>query len=247
MSTEQGGTLVTPAWYDSETKADRIRQLHRPRLAISIIAPNHEADQELLTLDLPPGLTIADLKGFVNAETNIAAASQQFFHNNQALQDDNKTLEEVGIRDGDMIAMLMRQPQQQNNMGSQPRRQQQQQGQQRRGGATGPQDIENTRQNILANPGAMQKIRDDRPALADAIHDPDRFREVWQQMIQDDEDRERDRQEQMRLLNEDPFNIEAQQKIEEMIRQESVQENLQFAYEHNPEGELMCPPCVEQR
>lgn len=140
-----------------------------------------------------------------------------------------------------MIAMLMRQPQQQNNMGSQPRRQQQQQqGQQRRGGAGGPQDIENTRQNILANPGAMQKIRDERPALADAIHDPDRFREVWQQMMQDDEDRERDRQEQMRLLNEDPFNIEAQQKIEEMIREESVQENLQFAYEHNPEGESTC-------
>jgi DNA damage-inducible protein 1 len=42
--------------------------------------------------------------------------------------------------------------------------------------------------------------------------------------------------EQMRLLNEDPFNIDAQRKIEEMIRQQSVQDNLQHAYEHNPEG-----------
>ncbi|EME43863.1 hypothetical protein DOTSEDRAFT_130936, partial [Dothistroma septosporum NZE10] len=223
----------------------------RPRITISIIAPNHAADQELVTLDLPPGLSIADLKGFVNAETNVPQASQQFFHNNQVIQGDDKTLEEVGIRDGDMIAMLMRQPQQQNNMGSQPRRQQQQQQQQqqqgvqqRRAAPGGAQEIENTRQNILANPGAMQRIREDRPALADSIHDPDRFREVWQQMMQDDEDRERDRQEQMRLLNEDPFNIEAQQKIEEMIRQESVQENLQFAYEHNPEGEPKPSSCA---
>ncbi|KJY00832.1 DNA damage-inducible protein 1 [Zymoseptoria brevis] len=208
-----------------------------PRITISIIAPNHALDQELLTLDLPPGLSVGDLKGFVNAETSIPQASQQFFLNNQTIQGDDKTLEEVGIQDGDMIAMLMRQEQtNQNNMGTQRRAQPQQpQQQQRRGLGSNVQEIETTRLSILGSPAAMAQVREQRPALAEAINDSNRFRDVWLEMNREDENRERDRLEQMRLLNEDPFNIEAQRKIEEMIRQESVQENLQFAYEHNPE------------
>ncbi|KAF2164317.1 hypothetical protein M409DRAFT_67861 [Zasmidium cellare ATCC 36951] len=209
-----------------------------PRVTISIIAPNHELDQELLTLDLPPGLSIADLKAFVTAETNFPQATQQFYLNNQVISGDNKTLEEAGIKDGDMLAMLMRQPQQQqNNMGSQRRQPQQQQQQQQRG-PTSPQEIETTRLSILGNPGAMAQVRSNKPALAEAINDSERFREVWLEMLREDADRENERMEQMRLLNEDPFNIEAQAKIEEMIRQQSVQENLQFAYEHSPEATI---------
>lgn len=214
-------------------------QSYRPRITISIIAPNHALDQELLTLDLPPGLSVGDLKGFVNAETSIPQASQQFFLNNQTIQGDDKTLEEVGIQDGDMIAMLMRQEQtNQNSMGTQRRAQPQQQ-QQRRGLGSNVQEIETTRLSILGSPAAMAQVREQRPALAEAINDSNRFRDVWLEMNREDENRERERLEQMRLLNEDPFNIEAQRKIEEMIRQESVQENLQFAYEHNPEGMLV--------
>lgn len=144
------------------------------------------------------------------------------------------------MRDGDLIAMLMSQPQQ-NNMGAQRRtqqqRQQQGQGQQRgRGGPYTTQDIENVRQNILANPPAMEQVRRDRPALADSIHDQARFLEAWRGMERAEADLEQERLEQIRLLNDDPFNIEAQAKIEEIIRKEAVQENLQFAYEHNPEG-----------
>ena len=204
----------------------------RPRVTINVVAPNTPLDGEILSLDLPPGLSVGDLKGFVNAETQLPQASQQFYLNNAPVQGDNKTLEEAGINDGDMIAVLIRQPQQENNMGSQRR----QQNSQRRPQAQGVQEIERTRQSILNNPQAMEQVRAQRPALAENIHDSSRFREVWEGMLREDEDRERERLEQMRLLNEDPFNIDAQRKIEEMIRQESVQENLQFAYEHNPEG-----------
>ena len=134
-----------------------------------------------------------------------------------------------------MLAMLMRQEQQQNNMA--PRRQQQQHGGQRRGPpGTNPQEIETARLSILGNPAAMAQVREQKPALAEAVNDSNRFKDVWLEMIREDENRERERLEQMRLLNEDPFNVDAQRKIEEMIRQQSVQENLQFAYEHNPEG-----------
>ena len=121
---------------------------------------------------------------------------------------------------------------QQPNMGAQ----QQQQG--------SPADIERTRLSILGNANAMAQVREQRPALAEAINDSNRFREVWTDMMREDERREGERMEQMRLLNEDPFNIDAQRKIEEMIRQQSVQDNLQHAYEHNPEGKLCSSSCI---
>lgn len=214
----------------------------RTRITIQIIAPNHQLDQELLNLDLSSDLSVGDLKNFVTAETQIEPTSQQFYLNNQVLQDDTKSLEDAGVRDGDLIAMLMSRPQQ-NNMGAQRRGPQQGTARGARGPANNTEEIESTRLSILGNPAAMSQIAEQRPALHAAINDPNRFREVWMDMIRDDTERERERNEQMRLLNEDPFNIEAQQKIEEIIRQEKVQENLQFAYEHNPEGMSDHDPC----
>ena len=219
--------------------------LSRPRVTISIIAPNHALDQELLNLDLPPGLTILDLKAFVNAETDFPQDQQQFYLNNAVLQPDSKTLEEAGVKDDDMLVLLTRPPQQQQQQQRQPPQQHQQQnsmGAQPRGS---PADIERTRLSILGNANAMAQVREQRPALAEAINDSNRFREVWIEMMREDERREGERMEQMRLLNEDPFNVEAQRKIEEMIRQQSVQDNLQHAYEHNPEGKSRSSPCVE--
>jgi len=206
-----------------------------PRITISVVAPNHPLDQELLTFDLSPDLSLADLKGFVTAETGCPATDQKFYLNNQVLQGDQKSLQEVGINDGDMLALLLLP--QQDSRNPPPPQQQQQQQQSRQGGPSriGLQEIETTRLSILGNPAAMVSIREQRPALAEAINDSNRFRDVWMEMVREDQNRERERQEQIRLLNEDPFNIEAQRKIEEIIRQESVQDNLTQAYEHNPE------------
>lgn len=121
-------------------------------------------------------------------------------------------------------------------MGTQRRGQAQAQQLQQRG----PTDdqAETTRLSVLGNPAQLADLRQRWPSLAAVITDSNRFREAWLEMLNLDQARERERQEEIRHLNDDDmsFDAEAQKKIEEMIRQESVQENLHFAYEHSPEG-----------
>jgi DNA damage-inducible protein 1 len=44
------------------------------------------------------------------------------------------------------------------------------------------------------------------------------------------------RQREIERLNADPFDVEAQQKIEEAIRQQAVLENMEHAIEYSPES-----------
>lgn len=102
------------------------------------------------------------------------------------------------------------------------------------------EQIETVRLRILGSNEAVEQLSQQQPEMATAIQDPVRFRDIYIRMQQEENNRERERMEQMQLLNDDPFNVEAQAKIEEMIRQERVMENLQYAYEHNPEGRSYC-------
>ena len=47
---------------------------------------------------------------------------------------------------------------------------------------------------------------------------------------------EQQRQVEIARLNADPYDVEAQRKIEEAIRQEAVLENLEHALEYSPES-----------
>ncbi|KXL50463.1 hypothetical protein M433DRAFT_387445 [Acidomyces richmondensis BFW] len=151
-----------------------------PRITISIVAPGHDLDQEFLSYELPGDLSIGDLKGFISAETDLPASSQQFYLNSVPINGDKQSLDEAGIKDGDMLAMLMRSAEQPNNMGGQ--RLQQPQGQQRRASNADADEIETARLSIMGNPRAMAQVREQRPALAQAVSDPIRFREVWMEM-----------------------------------------------------------------
>lgn len=97
-------------------------------------------------------------------------------------------------------------------------------------------DPEGVRQLVLNDPQQMNKLRQGDPELAAAVNDPTRWRETYAMRQRQAEESERERQNQIALLNEDPFNVEAQRKIEDIIRQDRVVENLQKAYDENPEG-----------
>ncbi|KAG4439479.1 DNA damage-inducible protein 1 [Cadophora sp. M221] len=201
------------------------------RITLTITAPTHDGD--LLSLEIPPDTTVGTLKESVQAESQIPKTSQHLYHNGQLLNDDSKTMEQLAIGDGEMLALHVR-----DMVGNAGRpagqRQPQPARQQQRGGR--PQaDAETMRLQFLGNPAMRQEVERQRPELGAALDDPIRFAQVWQRL----QDAEREAQEQQSReiadLNADPFDVDAQARIEEMIRAERVQENLQNAIEHNPE------------
>jgi len=208
------------------------------RLTLNIAA-EEALEQDLLTLEIPSDTTVDLLKESVQAEVQIPKTSQHIYHNGRLLSDDTRTMDQLQIADGDMLALHVRdivgntglpQP----NQAQQPARRQAS-GLAPRGGAD-EQDAEVIRLQLLGNPHMRQEALRAQPELAAAIENPERFAQLFRQM-QDQERRERVmRQQRIADLNADPFDVEAQIRIAEMIREERVQENLQNAIEHNPEG-----------
>jgi DNA damage-inducible protein 1 len=97
-------------------------------------------------------------------------------------------------------------------------------------------DPEGVRQQLLTNIQAQAQLRQSDPELADAANDANRWRETFTMRQEQAQNAEREHHNQIALLNEDPFNVDAQRKIEELIRQDRVVENLEKAYNENPEG-----------
>ena len=68
------------------------------------------------------------------------------------------------------------------------------------------------------------------------MSDPRRFAEILRELSSRRADQERQRTLEIERLNANPFDVEAQRRIEEAIRQEAVLENLDHALEYSPES-----------
>lgn len=75
------------------------------------------------------------------------------------------------------------------------------------------------------------------PEIAAAAQsDPTRFAELLRQQRDRAQQAELGRQREISALNADPFDVEAQRRIEEAIRQQAVMENMEHALEYSPEA-----------
>ena len=211
-------------------------ELSNRRITLNIHNPQQEEDDNLLTLDVFPDMKVSTLRESIQAESNIAPTSQHIYLNGRLISDDSKTMEELQIGDGEMLAVHVRDMRGSTGVPAQPARPQQPQQRQAQQPGRGQPDPELIRLQVLGNPATRQQVERQNPELAAALDDPARFAQILRDSY-DREQRERlERQREIERLNDDPFNIENQRRIEEMIRQERVMENLQNAMEHNPEG-----------
>jgi DNA damage-inducible protein 1 len=207
------------------------------RITLTITAPTHE-DADLLSLEIPADTTVSTLKESVQAESQIPKTAQHLYHNGQLLADDSKTMAQLQIGDGEMLALHVRDTTRTARPGQQPQQPRQQAAAPQARGPAGFPDPETIRLQLLGNPELRQQAISQRPELAAVIESPERFAQALQRMQDQEREEQSRRRQQIADLNADPFDVDAQMRIAEMIREERVQENLQNAIEHNPEGEI---------
>jgi len=191
----------------------------------TIDAPQYNIEQDFLTSDVSPDITINDLKAYIESETGVRSKDQRIYYNDHELADGSKTLQQCQITEDSMLGLQIRANHTHPfNVGSQ------------RPAQSRAPDPETYRLRVLGNPAELAQLRTRAPDLANAVQDPVRFRETFEDMLRRQASMETERLRRQDLLAADPFNVDAQREIEEMIREEQVMENLQNAVEHNPEG-----------
>jgi DNA damage-inducible protein 1 len=180
-------------------------------------------------------MTFNDIKALVHGDTNIAPSSQHFYYNNRVVTDNSQTLEQLNIQEGDMLGMAVQDPSEfarrrtQQESASQPSARPAQ----RQRDAPDPERL---RLHIVGDPRMLDQVRRQDPELAAAANNRSQFHSLWNQKQRSLAQAQAEKEAELALLNADPFNLEAQSKIEEMIRQERVAENVQKALEDNPES-----------
>lgn len=182
------------------------------------------ADEQILTLDVDPDESVENLKALLEVETRVPLQQQQLHFNGKEMQNAEK-LSTVGVQDGDLVMMVPssdRASQDVINLNPD-------------GSAANPQAFQ---QHIRGNSQLMAQLLQNDPQLAQAIlgDDISELQNILRSRHQQRMEMKRKQEDELALMYADPFDVEAQRKIEAAIRQKGIDENWEAALEHNPEA-----------
>uniref|UniRef100_A0A3B3WXE4 Ubiquitin-like domain-containing protein n=1 Tax=Poecilia mexicana TaxID=48701 RepID=A0A3B3WXE4_9TELE len=231
-------------------------------MLVTVFCAPRDRPETTFALDVSPELELRDFVALCELESGIPAGEIQITYVEQPLKDPTRALGTYGVKDGDVVVLRQadrRPPQTQPafpglpridfrsitvpgtssspNQRSDPQPRQQPSTPMAFRGSS-PQGLDNPallQQMLLSNPHELSLLKERNPPLAEALlsGDLERFTKV---LLEQQQDRARREQERIRLLTADPFDLEAQAKIEEDIRQHNVEENMTIAMEEAPES-----------
>ncbi|KAJ3124737.1 DNA damage-inducible protein 1 [Nowakowskiella sp. JEL0407] len=180
---------------------------------------------DLRVIEVDSSIELENLKALIEVEFNLPPANQSIYHNGLLLSDNSKTVSQLGILQDDILLVRPINPTAAQIPSS-------------AAASTGisPQ-IEAQRQQIINSPNILRQLSTSHPALATAaLNNPAEFQRLLLEIERQRREFEQRQQAQMNALAfADPFDVEAQKRIEDEIRKENIQQNMETAMEHNPE------------
>ncbi|KAJ1703476.1 hypothetical protein LUZ63_003255 [Rhynchospora breviuscula] len=182
------------------------------------------SDEQFISLDVDSDESVENVKALLEVETKVAIQQQQLHFNGNEIKNSD-LLSSVGVRDGDLITMLVTSERlSADQLRIAPD-----------GSAVNPQAFQ---QHIRRDSQIMAQLLQNDPQLAQAIlgEDSNALQDILRLRHQQRLEMRRKQEEELALLSADPFDVEAQRKIEAAIRQKGIDENWEAALEHNPEA-----------
>ncbi|XP_078438033.1 ubiquitin family protein [Wolffia australiana] len=183
------------------------------------------SDEHFITLDVDADEVVENVKALLEVETGVPT-HQQVLHFSGKEMRNSDSLSRIGVKEGDLLTMrplnASRLPGNELSFNSD-------------GSAVNPSAFQ---QYVLSNSQMMNQLRQSDPMLARVIagNDVDGMQNLLRERHQQRLALRREQEEELALLNADPFDVEAQKKIEAAIRQKGIDENWEAALEHNPEA-----------
>lgn len=148
-------------------------------------SPDKTIDGRLIPLELDLTLELSVLKDLVREETLIPTEFQNVFYGRDPLRQDDKSLQDLGLKDDEIVTIVDIRQQQPSSLST--TQQQHSTPQYRRPPENHdrdtPENIERIRLNILGDPIRRAALEQQAQDLINVVHDPVAFKNVWMQRV----------------------------------------------------------------
>ncbi|XP_030041705.1 protein DDI1 homolog 2 isoform X2 [Microcaecilia unicolor] len=226
-------------------------------MLITVYCVRKDLSEITFSLEVDADFELQNFRALCELECGIPAAESQIIYAEVPLTDSHRSLASYGLKDGDVV--ILRQKENADAglaapfsglpsidfssiavPGASGRQPAQSRGLSPPGSSSSSssQGLDNPallREMLLSNPHELSLLKERNPPLADALlsGDLEKFIRV---LLEQQQERAKREEERIRLFSADPFDLEAQAKIEEDIRQQNIEENMTIAMEEAPES-----------